>query len=226
MTEAADPELVAEISRRLATVRASIEATGRSIDDISIVAVTKGFGVAVVRAAIKAGLTRFGENYADELVEKASSLHDQRVRWTFQGRLQSNKINRLIPYVSLWQTISSPQQADALAKRLPGASVCLQVNLTGSNVQGGCTFAELDGLLSRALSQGLTVRGLMGIGPGAEDPVSRRQRFAELHQARIRYGLDITSMGMSDDFVDAVAEGSNMVRLGSALFGVRPIGAT
>lgn len=226
MTEAADPELVAKISDRLTVVRAAIEATGRSSDDVSIVAVTKGFGVAVVRAAIAAGLTRFGENYADELVEKASQISDGRVRWTYQGRLQSNKINRLIPYVSLWQTISSPEQADALAKRLPGAVVCLQVNLTGNDVQGGCTFAELEALLSRAQTQGLSVRGLMGIGPGADDSGLRRERFAELHQTRVRLGLAITSMGMSDDYVDAVLEGSTMVRLGSALFGVRPLFAS
>ena len=174
MSDYGDPHLVAEISRRLQTVRDSIASTGRSVDDVSIVAVTKGFGVDVVRAAISAGLTRFGENYADELVEKAEQIADPRVRWTFQGRLQSNKINRLVPHVSLWQTISSPQQAEALAKRVPGAAICLQVNLTGRDVQGGCTFADLDELHAHAVNVGLTVRGLMGIGPDVANSEDRK----------------------------------------------------
>ena len=222
MSDQSDPDLVAEISRRLQAVRESIAATGRSVDDVSIVAVTKGFGVDVVRAAISAGLTRFGENYADELVEKAEQISDPRVRWTFQGRLQSNKINRLMPYVSLWQTISSPQQAEALAKRLPGAVICLQVNLTGRDIQGGCTFADLDELHAHAVNVGLTVRGLMGIGPDVANSEVRQQVFQALHEARLRLGLSIASMGMSGDYVDAVLAGSTMIRLGSALFGVRP----
>ena len=222
MSDQSDPDLVVQISRRLETVRDAIATTGRSIDDVSIVAVTKGFGVDVVRAAISAGLTRFGENYADELVEKAEQISDPRVRWTFQGRLQSNKINRLMPYVSLWQTISSLQQADALAKRLPGAVICLQVNLTGRDVQGGCTFADLDELHAHAVNVGLTVRGLMGIGPDEADRDVRQQVFRALHDARLRLGLSIASMGMSNDYVDAVLVGSTMIRLGSALFGVRP----
>ncbi len=222
MSDQSDPDLVAEISRRLEIIRDSIAATGRSVDDVSIVAVTKGFGVDVVRAAISAGLTRFGENYADELVEKAEQIADPRVRWTFQGRLQSNKINRLMPYVSLWQTISSPHQAQALAKRLADADICLQVNLTGRDVQGGCTFADLDALHRQAVELGLTVRGLMGIGPDGADSEVRQEVFRALHEARLRLGLSIASMGMSDDFVDAVRAGSTMIRLGSALFGVRP----
>lgn len=222
MSDQSDPDLVAEISRRLQAVRDSIAATGRSVDDVSIVAVTKGFGVDVVRAAISAGLTRFGENYADELVEKAEQIADPRVRWTFQGRLQSNKINRLMPYVSLWQTISSPQQAEALAKRIPGAVICLQVNLTGRDIQGGCTFADLDELHAHAINVGLTVRGLMGIGPDEANSEVRQQVFRALHEARLRLRLSIASMGMSSDYVDAVLAGSTMIRLGSALFGVRP----
>jgi PLP dependent protein len=222
MPVTADPELVATIAERLTVVRDAISATGRNLDDVTIVAVTKGFDASVVAAAIGAGLTRFGENYADELVEKASAINNPRVRWTFQGRMQSNKISRLIPYVSLWQTISSAQQADALAKRIPGAAMCVQVNLTGRDVQGGCTFDDLESIVTHARDIGLDVRGLMGIGPDTDDSAHRRERFAALSDARERLALPIGSMGMSDDYLDAVAAGSTMVRLGSVLFGRRP----
>ena len=219
-----DRDLSRSIAERLAVVEGHVLAAGRRLDEVTIVAVTKGFGAEVVRAARAAGLTMFGENYADELVAKATELAVEGFdgRWTFQGRLQSNKINRLAPIVALWQTVGSIEQADALAKRVPSAEALVQVNLTGRSEQGGVTADGVGVVIEAARRSGLHVRGLMGIGPDTGDRLARRHAFAALRRATLLHGLAETSMGMSDDYVDALDEGSTMIRLGSVLFGRRP----
>lgn len=212
------------IADRLAEVEAAIAHTGRRREEVTVVAVTKGFGVADVLAANQAGLTLFGENYADELVQKAEqvvNIEGWSGGWTFQGRLQSNKIARLAPHVSLWQTVSSVEQAAALAKRVVRASVLIQVNLTGRTEQGGVAWTDVDRVVHDAGAAGLDVRGLMGIGPETDDRAARTAVFERLHRATQRLGLPTTSMGMSADYVDALVAGSTMVRLGSVLFGSR-----
>ncbi len=218
-------DLSRSIAERLAVVEEHILAEGRRLNEVKIVAVTKGFGADTVRAASVAGLTMFGENYADELVAKATELANDGGfggGWTFQGRLQSNKINRLAPFVSLWQTVGSVAQSDALAKRVPAAEVLVQVNLTGRAEQAGVRADGVGAVIEAAQASGLHVRGLMGIGPDTTDQLARRHAFAMLRRATLRHGLRETSMGMSDDYVDALAEGSTMIRVGSVLFGRRP----
>lgn len=223
MTEGVDLDLSRLIASRLAEVEAAIVACGRRREEVTVVAVTKGFGAAEVLAAHHAGLTVFGENYADELVSKAEQIAgpDWSGSWTFQGRLQSNKINRLAPHVRLWQTVASSEQASSLAKRIVGASVLIQVNLTGRAEQGGVSWAELERVVNAACNAGLDVRGVMGIGPDTQDRTARREAFERLYRESQRLGLATTSMGMSADYVDALAAGSTMVRLGSVLFGAR-----
>lgn len=219
-----DRDLSDSIAERVAVVQDHILAAGRRLEDVTIVAVTKGFGAEMVRAARAAGLTLFGENYADELLGKATELGAEGFdgRWTFQGRLQSNKINRLAPIVALWQTVGSAEQAAALAKRVPSAEVFVQLNLTGRPEQGGVGADGVDAVIGAAQQSGLHVRGLMGIGPDTDDRLDRRRTFAILRRATLAHGLAETSMGMSDDYLDALAEGSTMIRLGSVLFGRRP----
>lgn len=220
-----DRDLSRSIAERLAVVEDHILAAGRRLEEVTIVAVTKGFGAEMVRAARAAGLTLFGENYADELVAKATGLADDGGfdgRWTFQGRLQSNKINRLAPFVSLWQTVGSVEQAAALAKRVPSAEVLVQVNLSGRAEQGGVNADGVGAVIEAAQRSGLHVRGLMGIGPDTDDQLARRRAFAVLRRTTVRHGLNETSMGMSEDYIDALAEGSTMIRVGSVLFGPRP----
>ncbi len=219
-----DVDLSRLVAGRLAEVEDAIASCGRRREDVTVVAVTKGFGVAEVLAANHAGLTLFGENYADELVSKAeqmAGIPGWSGSWTFQGRLQSNKINRLAPHVSLWQTVSTVEQAGSLAKRTSGASVLIQVNLTGRTEQSGASWLEFERVIDAANDVGLDVRGLMGIGPDTEDRSARRNAFERLHRESQRLGLPTTSMGMSADFVDALVAGSTMIRLGSVLFGPR-----
>jgi PLP dependent protein len=210
------------VGGRLAAVRARIRAAGGS-DAVRIVAVTKGFGVDAVAAAVAAGATDVGENYAQELVGKLEALPGPRPTVHFIGHLQSNKIRRLVPVVDVWQTIDRASLGDELARRAPGAAVLVQVNVSGEPQKGGCTPAETAGLVTKMRALGLDVRGLMTVGRAGGSEAAR-PGFALLRSLADDLALEERSMGMSDDLEAAVGEGSTMVRVGSALFGPRPRG--
>ncbi|HZQ57595.1 MAG TPA: YggS family pyridoxal phosphate-dependent enzyme [Acidimicrobiales bacterium] len=211
--------MFADVAARVAAVRARIGelAGGRSV---RIVAVTKSFGADAVDAAVAAGLTAIGENYAQELVAKAASgAGGGAAEWHFIGAVQRNKVARLAPFVAVWQTVDRPAVAEAIARHSPGASALVQVNLSGAPQRAGCAWDDVGTVVGAARDAGLTVVGLMGVGPeGAPDPALFR-RLAGMTAA---LGLAECSMGMSADYEVAVAEGSTMVRLGSVLFGPRP----
>jgi PLP dependent protein len=217
-------ELARQIRLNLGDIRAAIERAGGS-DATQLVAVSKGHSVDTICAAFDAGIELFGENYADELVQKATDprLSQRSIRWTFQGRLQTNKINRLLPHVMLWQTIDSFERAEALAKRVPSATVLIQLNLTGAEQRSGTTTDMAGALVERCRELGLDVQGIMGVGPdptptnAAESETAFRSAVAVADT----YGLAVRSLGMSNDFEIAVRCGSNMVRVGSRLFGPR-----
>jgi uncharacterized pyridoxal phosphate-containing UPF0001 family protein len=142
-------------------------------------------------------------------------------RWHFIGRLQSNKVRQVAPYVTLWQSVDRLSLGQEIARRAPGAAVLAQVNVSGESTKGGCRPEELLGLLDGLRALGLDVQGLMTVGPLAA-PEAARPGFRELRRLADLHGLAVRSMGMSDDLEVAVEEGSTMVRVGSALFGPRP----
>jgi pyridoxal phosphate enzyme (YggS family) len=208
------------VASRVAEVRARIDelARGRTV---RIVAVTKGFGSEAVDAAVAAGVPDIGENYAQELIAKASSgAGGGAVRWHFIGAVQRNKVAHLAPFVAVWQTVDRPAVAEAIAGHSPGATALVQVNLTGAPRRAGCAWDDVDVVVGAARQAGLTVVGLMGIGP--EGPPAP-ELFHRLAATAERLGLVEVSMGMSADYEVAVAEGSTMVRLGTVLFGPRPV---
>ena len=214
---------IVRVASNLATIRDTIERTGRDPDTVRIVAVTKGQPATIVCAALAVGLVDIGENYTDELVTKAEALAAAAVRWHFQGRLQTNKINRLVPHVWLWQTVDSTDRAQALAVRAPGAKVLVQVDLSGDPGRSGVSPGTVPAVVTQCREGGLDVLGLMCVAPlpvgGAADPASA---FAQVSSLADDLGLEHRSMGMSDDFEAAVRAGSTIIRIGSALFGARP----
>lgn len=217
LKEPADAALVVE---RLARVRDRIARAGASPEAVTIVAVTKNFGVAAVHAAARAGLYDIGENYAQELLSKVPAAPPG-VRWHFLGAPQRNKLARLGPHVHLWQGLDSERAALALASRCPGTSVLVQVRLSGLPPRRGAPLWEVPALVEAAAAAGLDVRGLMAIGPPGASPPELRAGFRELARLAGRLGLAELSMGMSADFEQAVAEGATIVRLGQVLFGER-----
>jgi PLP dependent protein len=213
---------VDEFSSRLAAVKERI-ATAGDPEAVTIVAVTKGQDVTAALTARAAGCRDFGENYAGELVEKAEALAmaGGPLRWHLIGGIQRRSISRLAPYVALYQSVDRESEADAIARHAKGAAVLIEVDTTGIAGRGGVPPEGVGRLAEHASKAGLDVQGLMTVAP-TDDPAGARRSFRTLRQLVDLEGLRVCSMGMSDDFVAAVEEGSTMVRLGRVLFGPRP----
>ena len=211
----------AKIQQNLDVIWQRIEAAGGSKNSITLVAVSKKFPVDVVTAACKVGLVDFGENYSQELVAKSAELSKgEALRWHFIGGLQRNKVKHVAGLVSVWHTVDRESLATEIAKRSAGASIFVQVNTTDEEQKSGCSLGEAPQLVDFARTAGLDVKGLMTMGPSdGSDP---RRCFETLRTLNERLGLDELSMGMSADYELAIAEGSSMVRIGSAIFGSRP----
>jgi pyridoxal phosphate enzyme (YggS family) len=218
------------IATALAETRARIEraalASSRDPSSIRLVAVSKTKPAAAIREAYEAGQRDFGENYAQELAEKAEELRDLTdIRWHLIGHLQSNKARVVAPIASLVHTVDSPSLARELAKRAPRElAVLLEVNVGGEAQKHGVSPDGVGPLLDAVEAESnLALRGLMTIPP--HDPDATRRAFEALASLRERHGgparLPELSMGMSDDLEIAIACGATLVRVGTAIFGAR-----
>jgi pyridoxal phosphate enzyme (YggS family) len=215
---------VEQIRASVAEVRRRIEAAGGDPHAVRLLAVTKGQPIETVAAAAAAGLVELGESYVQELAAKADDLAERaevpQIHWHFVGGLQRNKVRQAAPYVHLWQSVDRLSLAAEIARRAPGAAVLVQVNVAGAEQQGGCPPARVASVVEGCTDLGLVVRGLMAIGAqGSEAEV--RASFRVVRELADRLALPERSMGMSGDLEAAVAEGSTMVRVGTALFGPR-----
>ena len=227
------------IAAKLQHVRARIatacQQAGRNVQDVTLLAVSKTFGPEAVRAAAAAGQRDFGENYIQEGVDKIAALADLRdqLRWHCIGPIQSNKTRLVAEQFDWAHGVDRLKTAERLSAQrppgLPPLNLCLQVNIDGGPTKSGVAPAEALALaLAVAALPGLRLRGLMTIPDLAPDfeaacavHTSARALFYQLNAAGL--GLDTLSMGMSDDLEAAVAAGSTMVRVGSAIFGTRAV---
>ena len=207
------------VADSLTRVRDRITAAGGDAG-VSVLAVTKGFGSEAIRAAMAAGCTAIGENYAQELLAKREAA--ARVEVHFIGQLQTNKVRQIAGLVDVYETVDREHLAQEIAKRDPGARVLVQVDTTGDPGKGGCPVGELDALVASVRGIGLDLCGLMTVGPTEGGPESARPGFRAVRGAVDRLGLAVCSMGMTDDLEVAVQEGSTQIRVGTALFGQRP----
>lgn len=193
---------------------------GRSPGDVTIVAATKGVEPPGIAAALGAGIRVLGENRAQDLLGKVRDpeLARRAPLWHFIGRLQSNKVRLLAPHIDVWESIDRPELGAEVAKRAPGAAVFVQVNIDADDRKGGCPPEAAPRLVDHLRSHGLEVRGLMVVPDPAADA---RRAFDATAALAASMSLRELSMGMSDDFEEAVAAGATFVRLGRALFGSR-----
>ncbi len=231
MTEARD------VPTRLALVRAQITSlcrqVGRAADAVDLLAVSKQQPADAVRAAYAAGQRAFGENRVQELVTKANELEAlPDLRWHMIGSLQTNKVRDLlrVPGLVLLHSLDRMRLADELQGELGRAGrrldVLLEVNATDEPTKHGCALAEASALVEhvQAHCPALVLRGLMAMGPVAGDPAPTFARTAALlGDLRRRSGLPlpVLSLGMSGDLPAAIAAGSTLVRVGTAVFGSR-----
>ncbi len=204
---------------------------GRDPAGIRLLAVSKTWPAESVREAAAAGQHAFGENYVQEGVAKVEALADLGLEWHFIGPLQSNKTRPVANSFAWVHSIDRLKIAQRLSEQrdvfLPPLQVCIQVNVSGEESKSGVSPTELPEL-ARAVAAlpRLKLRGLMTIPEPTSDVALQRERFATLRRlmAQLRadgLDLDTLSMGMSDDLEAAIAEGSTMVRVGTAIFGSR-----
>lgn len=216
----------------MSRIELAAESANREVDEISILAVSKRHGVDAVREAVNAGLRAMGENYVQEALEKMPHC-DSSVEWHFIGRIQSNKTRAIAGNFSWVQTVCTDRIARRLGEqrpgRLPPLNVCIQVCVDGDTTHGG-VMPEEAAALCRAIEElpGLRLRGLMTIPMVAEDRDAQRIPFRALRELRDElvaagHDLDTLSMGMTNDLEAAVLEGSTMLRIGTGLFGPRPV---
>ncbi|HEY6877401.1 MAG TPA: YggS family pyridoxal phosphate-dependent enzyme [Polyangiales bacterium] len=210
------------LAERYAEVRARIDRAARR--PVRLIAVSKFHSVEAIREVYALGQRDFGENYAQELAEKAAALRDlPELRFHFIGGIQRNKLKQLLDSGCLIDTLASEAHARAIQERAQApVPVLVQVNVMGELQKGGVAPAELPHLVAaiRALPK-LVLRGLMTIPP-ADDLGLARQAYETLASLAQQHGLTELSMGMSDDLEVALAAGATEVRIGTAIFGARP----
>lgn len=201
-------------------IRQEIADAGGDPERVRVLAVTKGFGPEAPSAALEAGLTDLGENYAQELADKAPSVTGS-PRWHFIGRLQSNKVKLVADLVTRWDSVDRASLVGEIAKRAPGATILVQVNATGEAQKGGCPVPDVPDLVAAAADAGLVVEGLLTVGVDGDDRATALA-FERVAGLVADLGLSEASMGMTADLALAVRAGSTQVRIGRALFGPRP----
>lgn len=229
------PPAGSDLAARLGAVRDRLaraaRAAGRDPADILLLAVSKGQPVERIREAAALGLHSFGENYVAEAVTKIQQLAALDLDWHFIGRLQANKTRPVATHFAWVHGIDRAQIARRLSDQrghfAPPLNVCLQVNVLGEASKGGVPPEELPELIDAVKElPRLRLRGLMCMLPHDAPEALQREGFARLRQLRDEaigrgIALDTLSMGMSDDLEAAVAEGSTLLRIGTALFGAR-----
>jgi len=207
--------------------------TGKKGEDVLLVAVTKTRSADEINEAIDAGITDIGENKVQEILDKYDDVKP--VRWHMIGHLQTNKVKYIIDKVSLIHSVDSLHLAEEIDRRAEAAGitmdVLIQVNAAMEESKFGVSTEETGAVIEAVLEKcpHIKVRGLMSIAPYAEDPEEIRDYFRQVHELYNRYAayrhsrsdFKYLSMGMSNDFEVAMEEGSNLIRVGTAIFGTR-----
>lgn len=223
------------ISDNLEQIRADIRrlenAHQRTTGDVTLLAVSKKKPVKDIRQAIDAGQTCFGENYADEGVEKITAIADESIDWHYIGHIQSNKTRLIASHYDWVQGVERAKILERLAQHrpnhLPPLNICLQVNIDAEDSKSGCSPELLMELAAQTEGKpGIVLRGIMAIPAPQTELAAQRAAFAQLttlyRSLQARYPqVDTLSMGMSGDMEAAIAEGATMVRIGTAIFGSR-----
>ena len=207
-------------------IQRACDAAGRSRESVQLVAVSKTRSVEEIQIAMESGMLDLGENYAQELRDKAREIDG--VRWHYIGSLQRNKVKYVAPSAHLFHAFADIRLADEFAKRRETPMpVLIAVNTGGEQSKSGVPLEAALALAEEAdRHPGVALRGLMTIPPFHEDPNDVAPYFkalSELAEEGRRRGLNLEelSMGMSHDFEVAIAHGATLIRVGTALFGPR-----
>lgn len=194
-------------------------------EGVTLIAVSKTRSIDEIRLIAGLGQKDFGENKAQELCEKFDSIEN--VRWHFIGHLQTNKVKSVVGKAYLIHSVDSIHLADAIEKQAAKLgikqNVLVQVNVAGEIQKSGVPLQDAEDLCDyiRTNCKHIDLKGLMQVAPDCENKEDTREYFSTLTKLLSKMKLDILSMGMSEDYKIAIEEGSNMVRIGTAIFGPR-----
>ena len=198
--------------------------------DVRLVSVSKGQGQEKILEALKSGHNIFGENYLQEAIDKQKSLTDYKIEWHFIGPIQSNKCKLIAENFSWVQSVDRIKVANKLNDSLKdraSINVCIQVNISNEETKSGLKINEIDSLAEHINSlDKLTLRGLMAIPSNTSNDEILKNEYKQLkvlyENLKKKYlSVDTLSMGMSNDYLLAIENGSNLVRIGSKIFGKR-----
>jgi len=223
-----------ELQQQIAVIA---EQARRAPGSVQLLAVSKTFGPSAVMEAVHAGQRAFGENYLQEALDKIDAVKalapEQVLQWHFIGPIQSNKTRPIAERFDWVHSVDREKVARRLSEQrpalLPPLNICLQVNISGEASKSGLSPEELPEVATQvARLPGLHLRGLMAIPEATGDVARQHAAFAAVRALFDRcradgLALDTLSMGMSADMPAAIAEGATIVRIGSAIFGHRPI---
>lgn len=219
------------LESRLSHVRQQIDkaasACGRQGDSIELLAVSKTQTADKLRSAYALGQRAFGENYLQEAREKQQALADLEIVWHFIGPIQSNKTREIAEHFSWVHSVDRLKIAKRLNEQrpesLPPLNICLQINIDNESTKSGITLSELPELAQQIADlPKLTLRGLMAIPAASDHFEQQRATLKQLSDAMNQYpNMDTLSIGMSNDMEAAIAAGSTIVRIGTAVFGKR-----
>ncbi len=223
--------IASNLAQTLDAISALEQQHQRANGSVELLAVSKRKPTDLIREAAAVGQRRFGENYAEEGVQKILELQDLALEWHYIGHVQSNKTRLISTHYDWVQGIERAKIAERLGAQrptgLPPLNVCLQVNIDGEATKSGCPPEQLMALADTVAAQNnLVLRGIMAIPAPRDSAKAQQQVFSELHKLYIELQLkhpqiDTLSMGMSGDMGPAIAEGATMVRIGTAIFGKR-----
>ena len=213
-------------------IRAAEKNSRRKSGSVELIAVGKLHTAEAIRQLAEYGQKAFAENFVQEAISKQQQLSDVDIEWHFIGSIQSNKTRDIANHFSWVHSVDrfkiARRLSDQRAEILSPLNICLQVNLQGEESKSGVSRAQLLPMLEqmRDLPR-ITVRGLMIVPKPVSDPSQQREVFGQLRELleeanRSGYSLDTLSMGMTADLEQAIAEGATHVRIGTALFGLRP----
>ncbi len=219
-----------ELAERLAAVRAGIAdaaaSAGRSALEITTIVVTKFHPVRIIEELVALGVHDVGENRHREAQAKSTELAGLHVTWHFIGQVQGKKARQVRAYADVIHSVDRESLAAALASDTSTIDCFVQVNLTDDAARGGVDPGALESLVERVLeTPGLRLLGLMAVAPLGADPRRSFARVRGLSERALRVAPEARSlsMGMSDDYAEAIAEGATHLRIGTAITGNRPV---
>ena len=225
------------VAEQLQNVRAEIrkacEKSGRNPEEVTLIAVSKTKPISMIREAMDAGQTIFGENKVQELCTKYEEL-PKNLEWHLIGHLQRNKVKYIADRAALIHSVDSLKLAEEISKEAlkknVEVNILIEVNVAGEESKFGVSMEEAEPLIRKiALLDGIKICGLMTIAPYVEDEEKNRQYFADLKQLSVdiatknidNVNMNVLSMGMTGDYAVAIEEGATYVRVGTGIFGER-----